>query len=398
MTAVEASNDAAGRSTWGARYRSAIETLPRHGKSNYGAPAYSRFINRPLGRRLAAAAYASDLTPNQVTAVSAMFSLSGIVLLVALPPSLAVGIGVSVLLAFGYALDSADGQLARLRGGGRPVGEWLDHTVDMAKTVLLHGAVLIAWLRFDAIGWQQALLPIGFAAVSTVAFFAWLLVDLLRRAAPHAPAGDKPQGAPLARSLLRLPSDYGLLLWIFVLWGSPLFVWVYGALLAANLAILALALPVWYRQAAALPRPKDQVSTDRGVVGYLPGVFDLFHVGHLNILRSARAQCDYLVAGVVTDERAEAVKGRRPVIPLDERLEIVSSVGLVDEVVVDDSTDKAQMLQQVAFDVIFKGDDWRDTPKGDQLEASMAAEGVTVHYFPYTKTTSSTALRQRISE
>ncbi len=319
-------------------------------------------------------------------------------LLVVLPPTIALGVGVSVLLAMGYALDSADGQLARLRGGGRPVGEWLDHTVDMAKTVLLHGAVLIGWLRFEGIGWQQALLPVGFAAVSVVAFFGWLLVDLLRRSTPGAPSGDKPQGAPLARSLLRLPSDYGLLLWIFVLWGTPLFGWVYGALLAANAAILALALPVWFRQAATLPRPKDQVTTDRGVVGYLPGVFDLFHVGHLNILRSARAQCDYLIAGVVTDERAEAVKGRRPVIPLDERLEIVSSVGLVDEVVVDDSTDKAQMLMKVRFDVLFKGDDWRDTPKGDQLEASMAAAGVQLRYFPYTKTTSSTMLRQRISE
>lgn len=386
------------RPSWLKRYRTAVDALPRHSKSNYGAPAYSRFINRPVGRRLAALAYACGLTPNQVTAISAVFSLTGIVLLVLLPPTILLGFGVSVLLAIGYALDSADGQLARLRGGGRPVGEWLDHTVDMAKTVLLHGAVLIAWLRFDGIGWQQALLPIGFATVSVVAFFAWLLVDLLRRSSPGAPAGDKPQGAPLARSLLRLPSDYGLLLWIFVLWGTPFFVWVYGALLAANAAILALALPVWYGQAAALPRPKDQVTTDRGVVGYLPGVFDLFHVGHLNILRNARAQCDYLVAGVVSDERAAAVKGRQPVIPLDERLEIVSSVGLVDEVVVDDSTDKAQMLNTVTFDVLFKGDDWRDTPKGDQLEASMRAAGVEVRYFPYTKTTSSTMLRQRINE
>lgn len=398
MTAIGHDASTLEPNNWLSRYRTAVDALPRHGKSNYGAPAYSRFVNRPVGRRLAAAAFASGLTPNQVTGVSALFSLTGIVLLVVTAPSVALGIVVAVLLAIGYALDSADGQLARLRGGGRPVGEWLDHTVDMAKTVLLHGAVLIAGLRFSGIDWLQALVPIGFATVSVVAFFAWLLVDLLRRSTPGAPAGDKPQGAPLARSLLRLPSDYGLLLWVFVLWSTPLFAWSYAALLAANLGILLLALPVWYRQAAALPRPKDQVTTDRGVVGYLPGVFDLFHVGHLNILRNARAQCDYLIAGVVTDERAAAVKGRQPVIPLDERLEIVSSVGLVDEVVVDDSTDKAQMLDKVTFDVLFKGDDWRDTAKGDQLEASMAAAGVEVRYFPYTKTTSSTMLRQRINE
>lgn len=384
--------------TWRQRYRAAVDALPRHGKSNYGAPAYSRFVNRPLGRRLAAAAFAFGMTPNQVTAVSAVFSFTGIALLVLLPPSIALGAGVSVLLAAGYALDSADGQLARLRGGGRPVGEWLDHTVDMAKTVLLHGAVLTAWLRFDAIDWRLALIPLAYGAVSVVAFFAWLLVDLLRRVTPGVPAGDKPQGAPLSRSLLRLPSDYGLLLWIFVLWGTTAFDWVYGLLLLANAAILALALPVWYRQAAALRRPKAEAEEQRGVVGYIPGVYDMFHVGHLNILRNARAHCDYLIAGVVSDERAEAVKGRRPVIPLDERLEIVNSVGLVDEVVVDDSHDKSEMLQKVRFDVLFKGDDWRDTPKGDQLEASMAAVGVRVHYFPYTKTTSSTMLRQRISE
>ena len=380
------------------RYRSALQSLPRHGKSNYGAPAYSRFVNRPVGRRLAAAAFAINATPNRVTAVSAMFSLAGIVLLVALPPTVPLGIGVSVLLAIGYALDSADGQLARLQGGGRPSGEWLDHTVDMAKTVLLHGAVLIGWLRYSGIGWEQALIPLAFAAVAVVSFFSWLLVDLLRRASPGEPAGDKPQGAPLTRSLLRLPSDYGLLLWIFVLWGTSWFPAAYTLLLLGNAAILALALPVWFRQARALPRSKSEVQAPRGVVGYIPGVYDLFHVGHLNILRNARAQCDYLIAGVVSDERAEAVKGRRPVIPLDERLEIVASVGLVDEVVVDDSTDKAEMLQKVSFDVLFKGDDWKNTPKGDQLEASMAAAGVEVRFFPYTKTTSSTMLRERISE
>lgn len=380
------------------RYRSAIEALPRHGKSNYGAPAYSRFVNRPMGRWLAALAYAAGLSPNAVTAISALFSLAGILALASIPTSYAVGVLVSVLLAVGYALDSADGQLARLRGGGRPVGEWLDHTVDMAKTVLLHSAVLIAWLRFDAVTWQMALVPLGFASVSVVALFAWLLVDLLRRATPGVPAGDKPQGAPLARSLLRLPSDYGLLLWTFVLWGTAAFTWVYGLLMLANAAILALALPVWYRQAASLRRPKQEVKTGRGVVGYIPGVYDMFHVGHLNILRNARANCDYLIAGVVSDDRAEAVKGRRPIIPLDERLEIVASIGLVDEVVVDDSHDKAEMLDKVSFEVLFKGDDWKNTAKGDQLEASMAGVGVRVHYFPYTKTTSSTTLRQKLHE
>jgi cytidyltransferase-like protein len=381
------------------RYRAALQALPYAGKSDYGAPAYSRFVNRPVGRRFAAAAAAVGATPNRVTLVSALFSFTAIVLLAAVPPSIALGVGVAVLLAIGYALDSADGQVARLQGSGSPAGEWLDHTVDMAKICLLHAAVLISWFRFDAeLPLWQALVPLAFGATVVVSFFGWLLVDLLRRATPGAAEAARPKRAPLGRSLLRLPSDYGLLLWIFVSWSTPLFLWSYSALLAANAAILGLALPVWYRQARALPTNKPAQHAAKPVVGYVPGVYDLFHVGHLNILRRARAECDYLIAGAVTDERAEAVKGKRPVIPLHERMEILSSIGLVDEVVADNSHDKAEMLEQVKFDVIFKGDDWIGTPKGDQLEASMAAEGVRVHYFPYTETTSSTMVRQRIGE
>jgi glycerol-3-phosphate cytidylyltransferase len=133
------------------------------------------------------------------------------------------------------------------------------------------------------------------------------------------------------------------------------------------------------------------------VRGYVPGVWDLFHIGHLNLLRRAREQCDVLVVGAVTDEVVEATKGHRPVIPLAERLEILASLSLVDEVVLDDCTsDKMPMWQRVGFDVLFKGDDWRGTPKGAVLEASMAAVGARVVYFPYTHGTTSSILRQFI--
>ncbi|MFX4294450.1 adenylyltransferase/cytidyltransferase family protein [Streptomyces bohaiensis] len=128
-------------------------------------------------------------------------------------------------------------------------------------------------------------------------------------------------------------------------------------------------------------------------VGYAPGVYDLFHIGHLNILRHARARCDHLVAGVVSDETATGMKGRPPVIPLVERLEIVRSIRFVDAAFVDTSHDKLEMWRRVRFDVIFKGDDWRGTPKGERLEAAMASVGVEVVYFPYTVHTSSTQLR-----
>jgi glycerol-3-phosphate cytidylyltransferase len=120
----------------------------------------------------------------------------------------------------------------------------------------------------------------------------------------------------------------------------------------------------------------------------------MFHVGHLNILRNARLCCDRLIAGVVSDEMAERAKGRPPVVPLVERLEIVRSVRYVDEAVVEAVPDKVEMWRQLRFDAIVKGDDWRGTPKGLALEQNMAEVGVEVVYLPYTAHTSSTLLRR----
>ncbi|MGH3310006.1 MAG: adenylyltransferase/cytidyltransferase family protein [Streptomyces sp.] len=131
-------------------------------------------------------------------------------------------------------------------------------------------------------------------------------------------------------------------------------------------------------------------------VGYAPGAYDLFHVGHLNLLRHARSRCDYLVAGVVSDEMAELAKGRAPVVPLVERLEIVRSIRHVDAAFVETVPDKLVTWQQVRFDVLFKGDDWRGTPKGDRLEAAFSTVGVEIVYFPYTMHTSSTQLRRAL--
>ncbi|MCW2848945.1 MAG: cytidyltransferase [Marmoricola sp.] len=132
-------------------------------------------------------------------------------------------------------------------------------------------------------------------------------------------------------------------------------------------------------------------------VGYASGVYDMFHVGHLNLLRRAREHCRLLVVGVASDEYVEALKGARPVIPLSERLDIISSLRIVDEVIVDASSDKKLAWQTRRFDVIFKGDDWKDTAKGVQLESDMRVLGVDVRYFPYTFHTSSTLLRSYIS-
>lgn len=130
------------------------------------------------------------------------------------------------------------------------------------------------------------------------------------------------------------------------------------------------------------------------IVGYASGVWDMFHIGHLNILQRAAEHCDHLIAGVVTDEETLRTKGRAPVVPEQERLAIVGALRCVDETIIDPSLDKRIVWSMRRFDVMFKGDDWRGTEAGARLEAQLAEVGATVHYFPYTVHTSSTALRR----
>ena len=133
------------------------------------------------------------------------------------------------------------------------------------------------------------------------------------------------------------------------------------------------------------------------IVGYAPGAYDLFHVGHLRLLERAREQCDVLVVGVVNDDLAERQRGERPAVPLEERMAVVAALPWVDDVVEDPSSDKSVIWETVHFDRIFKGDDWKGTPKGDRLEAVMAERGVEVVYLTYTKDISSTQLRADLS-
>jgi glycerol-3-phosphate cytidylyltransferase len=133
-------------------------------------------------------------------------------------------------------------------------------------------------------------------------------------------------------------------------------------------------------------------------IGYTTGVYDMFHVGHLNILRNARAQCDHLIVGVTTDEMSESRKGKRPVVPTAERMQIVESIRFVDQVVPQTSSDKMQAWRDHRFDVMFVGDDWKGTPTWDALEAEFAKLGVEIVYFPYTTHTSSTMLRRALGD
>ena len=235
--------------------RDTVRRLESAQKSNKGAPAYSVYVNRPLGRRFAALAYHAGLTPNVVTVISATFSAAGIASLAILEPSWLTGILVALLLSLGYALDAADGQLARLRGGGSLDGEWLDHVVDSAKVVSVHLAVLIMAARFDVgPAWWLAV-PLIFTVVAVVSFFGQLLNDLLARSqgAPKADAGGGE--ASIVRALAKIPTDYGFLCVTFVLLGAlPAFVGVYSLLALGSAGYLVLALPAWYRRMATLDK------------------------------------------------------------------------------------------------------------------------------------------------
>ena len=130
-------------------------------------------------------------------------------------------------------------------------------------------------------------------------------------------------------------------------------------------------------------------------IGYTTGVYDLFHIGHLNLLRKAKAQCDYLIVGVSTDDLVE-YKGKRAVIPFEERKEIVGAIRYVDEVVTQENMDKLGAWKKYGFNVMFVGDDWKGTEKWNKIEAELKTVGAEVVYFPYTKGTSSTLINQTL--
>ena len=236
-------------------FRATVRRLEAAQKGAAGAPAYSRFVNRKLGRVLAAAAFHAGLTPNAVTGISASLTGAGIAALALFPASVPLGLSVAALLVLGYAFDAADGQLARLRGGGSPAGEWLDHMVDSLKIASLHLALLVGLYRFEPVErGPWLLLPLGFSVVSVVLFFGTLLNESLRaqHGAPTRAArtGERPG---VLRSLLVVPTDYGLVCLVFVLLGAPtVFLPVYGLLFLATAGYLALACIKWFGEMGRL--------------------------------------------------------------------------------------------------------------------------------------------------
>ncbi|MEQ6250811.1 adenylyltransferase/cytidyltransferase family protein [Sulfitobacter sp. HNIBRBA3233] len=133
-------------------------------------------------------------------------------------------------------------------------------------------------------------------------------------------------------------------------------------------------------------------------IGYTTGVYDLFHVGHLNLLRRARAECDHLIVGVTSDALCLSRKKVAPVIPQDERMEIVGALRCVDEVVVQEDMNKYGAWEKYGFHKMFVGDDWKGHPNWVALEEWFQPHGVEIVYFPYTKHTSSSRLRAVLEE
>ena len=132
------------------------------------------------------------------------------------------------------------------------------------------------------------------------------------------------------------------------------------------------------------------------IIGYTQGTYDMFHIGHLNLLRNAKEKCDYLIVGVNTDELISSYKSKSAVVPLEERMAIIEAIKYVDRVVSCDTLDKTIAYKNLRFNKIFIGDDWKGNPRWIETEKQMSKHGVEVVYLKYTQNTSSTLLREKL--
>lgn len=238
----------------------ALERLRTAQKSGAGAAPYSRWVNRRLGRLLAAVAAVAGMSPNQVTLVSASCTFPALALVALVRPRWWLGLIVGALLLLGYALDAADGQLARLLGRGSRSGEWLDHVIDAAKVSVLHSVVLVSFYRFTDASDVQLLVALGYQAVSAVLFFGLILIDQLRRSAdpggPTSTAATKSRRFQLVQTAIAVPADYATLCLCFALLGwQRWFRTAYSTLFVLNALFLLTALARWWRQVRAMDQP-----------------------------------------------------------------------------------------------------------------------------------------------
>ena len=131
-------------------------------------------------------------------------------------------------------------------------------------------------------------------------------------------------------------------------------------------------------------------------IGYTTGVFDLFHIGHLNIIRQAKEQCEYLIVGVSTDDLVEKYKHKKPIIPYDERAAIVAAIRYVDEVVPQKTMDKLEAWKRLGFEVMFHGDDWKGSKMYDEVQKKFSEHGVDLVFLKHTDGTSTTLIEEKV--
>ena len=131
-------------------------------------------------------------------------------------------------------------------------------------------------------------------------------------------------------------------------------------------------------------------------IGYTTGVFDLFHIGHLNILKRAKEQCEYLIVGVSTDECVKAYKHKTPTIPFEQRIEIVKAIKYVDKAVPQVSMDKMDAWKELKFDVLFHGSDWQNSDMYNKIVQDLQEVGVDVVFLPHTDGISSTGILNKM--
>ena len=135
---------------------------------------------------------------------------------------------------------------------------------------------------------------------------------------------------------------------------------------------------------------------DKKIVGYTTGVYDMFHIGHLNIIRRAKEKCDYLIVGVSTDELVESYKHKTPIIPFEERIAIVQALKYVDRVVPQTSMNKMEAWKELKFDVMFHGSDWQNSDMYNKIVEDFREVGVDVIFLPHTDGVSSTLLSETL--
>ncbi|TQK98932.1 phosphatidylglycerophosphate synthase [Streptomyces puniciscabiei] len=238
-----------------AEFAEMLRQLSAAQKSAKGVSAYTRFVNRPAGRVMAVLASRMGATPNQLTLLSALFTFPALATVALLRPGVGMSVCVAVALSLGFALDAADGQLARSQRATSLSGEWLDHVLDCVKIVSLHLVVLVAFYRFFALPDPLFLLaPMTFQLAAVAIFFAGILTQQLKQQAVAGRGGGA--AASAWGSVLLLPVDYGTTCVCFLFLGSPdLFLALYCMLTAAHVLFVVAFLVKWFRELHQLQRP-----------------------------------------------------------------------------------------------------------------------------------------------